>query len=238
MKIYTKKGDDGTTGLFYGGRVRKDSDQPSAYGVVDEAQAILGVARVEAERGSELDEMLVSLERDMYVLMAELATAPENRDKLTPGQSSVSQVMVDRLEPLIDDLTTRFEQPKEFVLPGQNQGRCVPRPRPHRRAPRRASRALCRAAAFPRGPVPQSPLRLAVDHGPLARGRGAPRQVDLTKETGVHMSIEFSVTRSAPRDASAIGIGVFTEGAVGRALGIDPRGSRPSASTASPGKRA
>ena len=84
MKIYTKKGDDGTTGLFYGGRVRKDSDQPSAYGVVDEAQAILGVARVEAERGSELDEMLVSLERDMYVLMAELATAPENRDKLTP----------------------------------------------------------------------------------------------------------------------------------------------------------
>ena len=121
MKIYTKKGDDGTTGLFYGGRVRKDSDQPSAYGVVDEAQAILGIARVEAERGSELDEMLVSLERDMYVLMAELATAPENRGKLTPGQSSVSQVMVDRLEPLIDDLTTRFEQPKEFVIPGQNR---------------------------------------------------------------------------------------------------------------------
>ena len=85
MKIYTKKGDDGTTGLFYGGRVRKDSDQPSVYGVVDEAQAILGVARVEAERGSELDEMLVSLERDMYVLMAELATAPENRGQAHAG---------------------------------------------------------------------------------------------------------------------------------------------------------
>ncbi len=121
MKIYTKKGDDGTTGLFYGGRVRKDSDQPSAYGVVDEAQAVLGIARVEAEVGSELDEMLVGLERDMYVLMAELATAPENRGKLTPGKSSVSQQMVDRLEPLIDDLTTRFEQPTEFVLPGQTR---------------------------------------------------------------------------------------------------------------------
>ena len=152
MKIYTKKGDDGTTGLFYGGRVRKDSDQPSAYGVVDEAQAILGVARVEAERGSELDEMLVGLERDMYVLMAELATAPENRGKLTPGQSSVSQVMVDRLEPLIDDLTTRFEQPKEFVLPGQNRvaayldlGRTVVR---------RAERAALSAAPSPSLVVP------------------------------------------------------------------------------------
>ncbi len=121
MKIYTKKGDDGTTGLFYGGRVRKDSDQPSAYGVVDEAQAVLGIARVEAERDGELDQLLVSLERDMYVLMAELATAPENRAKLTPGQSSVSQEMVDRLEPIIDDLTTRFEQPEEFVLPGQTR---------------------------------------------------------------------------------------------------------------------
>ena len=107
---------------------------------------------VEAERGSELDEMLVGLERDMYVLMAELATAPENRDKLTPGQSSVSQVMVDRLEPLIDDLTTRFEQPKEFVLPGQNRvaayldlGRTVVR---------RAERAALSAAPPPSLVVP------------------------------------------------------------------------------------
>ena len=170
MKIYTKKGDDGTTGLFHGGRVRKDSDQPSAYGVVDEAQAVLGIARVEAEVGSELDELLVGLERDMYVLMAELATAPENRGKLTPGQSSVSQQMVDRLEPIIDDLTTRFEQPTEFVLPGQTRvaayldlGRTVVR-----HAEQRV--ALRGAAAVTRRAVPQSPLRLAVDHGPLARG--------------------------------------------------------------------
>ena len=65
MKIYTKKGDDGTTGLLYGGRVRKDSEQPSAYGAVDEAQAVLGLARAEAQPGSELDGMLVGLERDL-----------------------------------------------------------------------------------------------------------------------------------------------------------------------------
>ncbi|HTN78806.1 MAG TPA: cob(I)yrinic acid a,c-diamide adenosyltransferase [Acidimicrobiales bacterium] len=152
MKIYTKKGDDGTTGLFYGGRVRKDSEQPSAYGVVDEAQAVLGIARVEAAPGSELDGLLVGVERDMYVLMAELATAPENRDKLTPGESSVSQAMVDRLEPIIDDLTDRFDAPKEFVLPGQTRvaayldlGRTVVR---------RAERASLNAAPPPSLVVP------------------------------------------------------------------------------------
>src|SRR6476619_7402650 len=55
VKIYTRKGDDGTTGLLYGGRVPKDSAQPTAYGDVDEAQAVLGVARAECARGSELD---------------------------------------------------------------------------------------------------------------------------------------------------------------------------------------
>lgn len=121
MKIYTRAGDDGTTGLFYGGRVRKDSALPAAYGTVDEAQAVLGLARAEAERGSELDGLLVRLGRELYVLMAELATLPENRHKLTPGQSLVTTEMVEALEPLIDDLTGRFEQPTEFVLPGQDR---------------------------------------------------------------------------------------------------------------------
>ena len=76
MKIYTRKGDDGTTGLLYGGRVRKDSARPTAYGTVDEAQAALGVARAQCMRGGELDEVLVALERDLWVLMAEMATAP------------------------------------------------------------------------------------------------------------------------------------------------------------------
>jgi cob(I)alamin adenosyltransferase len=117
-KIYTRAGDDGTTGLFYGGRVRKDDPAPRAYGAIDEAQAALGLARAEATRGSELDVLLVRLERDLYVCMAELATAPANRSKLVAGTTLVTAEMVASLEPVIDDLLARFPMPTDFVLPG------------------------------------------------------------------------------------------------------------------------
>jgi cob(I)alamin adenosyltransferase len=121
MKIYTRKGDDGTTGLLFGGRVPKDSPLPVAYGTVDEAQAALGVARAEAERGGELDQILVGLERDLWVLMAELATDASNRHKLTAEKNLVTQAMVDALEALIDATDAKFEPPTEFVVPGQNR---------------------------------------------------------------------------------------------------------------------
>ncbi|MBU6215760.1 MAG: cob(I)yrinic acid a,c-diamide adenosyltransferase [Acidobacteria bacterium] len=118
MRIYTRTGDDGTTGLLYGGRVRKDDPLPSAYGDVDEAQATLGVVR--AHNGNvRLDATLVSIQRDLWVLMAELATAPENRERLEPGASLVTPEMVERLERLIDEISARFEPPTEFVVPGQ-----------------------------------------------------------------------------------------------------------------------
>jgi cob(I)alamin adenosyltransferase len=118
VKIYTRKGDDGTTGLLYGGRVAKDSELPTAYGAVDEAQAFLGVARAAAGPGGELDELLVALEGDLWVLMAELATDPGNRHRLTAGQSLVTAAMVTALETRIDELSARFEAPREFVVPG------------------------------------------------------------------------------------------------------------------------
>ncbi len=126
MKIYTRKGDDGTTGLYFGGRVRKDDPAPMAYGDVDEAQAFLGLARAEARvehhgEGGELDAMLIGLERDLWVLMAELATDDANRHKLIDGATRVTDAMVAALETQIDDLTTRFTLPKEFVVPGQNR---------------------------------------------------------------------------------------------------------------------
>lgn len=121
MRIYTRKGDDGTTGLYFGGRARKDSDAPRAYGAVDEAQAAIGVARAEAEPGGELDELLVHLCRDLYVCMAELATLPENRSKLAPGASLVTPEMVAALEPRIDDVMARFELSPDFVIPGANR---------------------------------------------------------------------------------------------------------------------
>ncbi len=119
MRIYTRRGDDGTTGLLHGGRVRKDAAVVEACGDVDEAQATIGVARAQSPRGSELDRLLVDIERDLWVLMADLATAPEHRHQLVAGQTLVTAEMVARLEPWIDDLTGRFEAPKEFVLPGQ-----------------------------------------------------------------------------------------------------------------------
>ena len=121
VHIYTRKGDDGTTGLLYGGRTTKASGVVDAYGTVDEAQAFLGLARAEAEPGGELDALLVRLESDLYVLGAELATAPENRSKLTAGTTLVTAEMVSELEPIIDDLTDRFEMPREFVIPGQTR---------------------------------------------------------------------------------------------------------------------
>ena len=121
MKVYTKTGDDGTTGLFYGGRVPKNSAQPTSYGSVDEAQAAIGVARAEVEAGSYLDDILVGLMRDLWVLMAELATLEENRHKLEAGATLVTAEMVAALETTIDSVSERFDPPTEFVVPGQNR---------------------------------------------------------------------------------------------------------------------
>ncbi len=120
-KIYTKSGDDGTTGLLYGGRVRKDSWRIELNGVVDEAQAAIGMARAETAPGSEANERLAALARDLYVLMAEVATAPENRRKLKAGSSLVILDMVGALELGIDDLLQRFEMPSDFTIPGENR---------------------------------------------------------------------------------------------------------------------
>jgi cob(I)alamin adenosyltransferase len=120
-RIYTTKGDDGTTGLLYGGRVRKDSWRIELNGAVDEAQAAIGVARAETPAGSEANDRLAALARDLYVLMAEVATAPENRTKLTAGSTLVTPDMVGTLEGSIDDLLERIDMPSDFVIPGQNR---------------------------------------------------------------------------------------------------------------------
>jgi cob(I)alamin adenosyltransferase len=118
-RLYTGKGDDGTTGLLFGGRVPKDSVHPRAVGAVDEAQAVIGAARALADEGGEIDVALTQACRDLWVLMAELATLPENHAKLADGQTRVSAEMVTALEALVDDLGERFEAPSQFVVPGQ-----------------------------------------------------------------------------------------------------------------------
>ena len=118
VKIYTRKGDDGTTGLWYGGRVAKHHGRPEAYGSVDEAASALGVCRAAAERGSELYGDILRIQNELFVAGAELATAPEASERLEAGVSRVTPEMVDRLEADIDRYMERVDLPPKFVIPG------------------------------------------------------------------------------------------------------------------------
>jgi len=122
VKIYTRKGDDGTTGLLYGGRVPKDATGPAAGGDVDEAVACLGLARAMVAPSRELADELLRLQRSLFVVGAELATAPENRVKLEAEVSLVSSGMVGDLERRIDAVVADRGMPAEFVVPGANAG--------------------------------------------------------------------------------------------------------------------
>lgn len=118
VSIYTRKGDDGTTGLWYGGRVAKSDLRPEAYGAVDEAASALGLARAAAREEPEIHADLVRLQTELFVAGAELATAPEAAGRLEDGVSRVTEEMVDRLEDDIDRYMGRVDLPPKFVLPG------------------------------------------------------------------------------------------------------------------------
>src|SRR5918999_3149558 len=117
-RIYTRTGDDGTTGLLYGGRVPKDDAATEAYGTTDEAVAALGVARASTE-GAAVEELL-ALQRELFVVGADLATNPSERDRLEPGVSLVAPEMVERLERRIDEPVTERALPNVFIVPGAN----------------------------------------------------------------------------------------------------------------------
>lgn len=162
MRIYTKTGDDGTTGMLYGGRVSKDDLRVEAYGTTDEAVAALGVARA-AVTDDWLRETILRLQRELFVVGAELATAQENWSKLSAEKGTrVTAAMVADLERLIDETEARTEMPKEFVIPGETPGsaaldlaRALVR-----RAERRAV-ALAREEMLPDGEVVRYLNRLA-----------------------------------------------------------------------------
>ena len=118
-QIYTRKGDDGSTSLWYGGRVAKSDPRTEAYGALDEAGAVLGVARsLCGPDDAELAADLVGLQRELFVAGAELATAPEAAGRLEDGVSRVTDAMVEGLEPVIDRYMEQVDLPPKFVLPG------------------------------------------------------------------------------------------------------------------------
>lgn len=115
MKLYTKTGDDGTTGLFGGGRVPKASPRVEAYGTVDEANAAIGVARA-AKLDASIDAVLARVQEDLFTLGAELACVPGKEGKL--NVPLIGEPDITRLEQAIDDADAACPALKSFVLPG------------------------------------------------------------------------------------------------------------------------
>jgi cob(I)alamin adenosyltransferase len=128
--VATRRGDDGTTGLLFGGeRIAKDDLRTETYGTIDEAVAALGLARAQLGLKSrlgalspgfgDLPAVILRLQRELFVAAAELATNPDAWDRLVDGTSRVSAEMVDGVETLLRDLEAHIEMPTEFVVPGE-----------------------------------------------------------------------------------------------------------------------
>ena len=128
--VATRKGDDGTTGLLYGGaRIPKDDLRTEAYGTIDETVAALGLARAQlglkdslgvlSVEFGDLPDLILRIQRDLFVAGAELATNPDAWDRLEDGRTRVSAEMVESLETVMRDLEDHVEMPHEFVVPGE-----------------------------------------------------------------------------------------------------------------------
>ena len=116
-KIYTRTGDDGTTGLVAGDRRPKYDLRIEAYGTVDETNAIIGMARLHTASMPELDAMLMRIQNDCFDLGADLAT-PDTGKKLDYEPLRIVDAQVDRVEAEIDTLNADLEPLRSFVLPG------------------------------------------------------------------------------------------------------------------------
>lgn len=120
MKIYTKTGDSGDTGLFGGGRVPKDDPRVEAYGDVDELNAVLGMAR-SAELMPRIDEVLVPIQRDLFSIGALLATVDHDKMEQHLTKARISDERIAELEHAIDACDRELEPLKAFILPGGTQ---------------------------------------------------------------------------------------------------------------------
>ena len=120
-KIYTRRGDEGETGLLYGGRVPKTDPRCEAYGTVDEAVSALGLARslVTSDR---LRGIIKLVQRELFTVGAELATDPSEYSKLQKHFSVVTPEMTAHLEDLIDELNREMTLPRAFIIPGASAG--------------------------------------------------------------------------------------------------------------------
>jgi cob(I)alamin adenosyltransferase len=198
--VATGRGDDGTTGLLFGGeRVRKDDLRTEAYGSLDEAVAALGVARAELAEAAgrdgaspelaRLGELVLRLQRELFVAGAELATSPDARDRQQDGVTRVSAAMLEGLDAVLRAAEAAIELPREFVVPGES----------------RASAALEVARTCIRRTERRTVTLAALDEG-IAAGRVVPylnRLADLLWILARSAEQAESMTSTAARATSA-----------------------------------
>jgi cob(I)alamin adenosyltransferase len=124
MKIYTRSGDDGETGLFGGGRVLKSHIRVSAYGAVDELNAALGMAVATVGEG-EIGSNLARIQADLFSLGASLATPGAEDGTARPETPALPLDRIREMEAWIDAATQETPPLKNFILPGGSQGAAV-----------------------------------------------------------------------------------------------------------------
>jgi cob(I)alamin adenosyltransferase len=130
--VATKRGDDGTTGLLFGGdRIAKDDLRTEAFGTLDETVAALGLARAELDLKrrldtlppalAEIEPLILRIQRELFVAGAELAANPAAWDRLEDGTTRVSAAMVEGIETILADYEARIAFPREFVVAGETR---------------------------------------------------------------------------------------------------------------------
>ena len=154
-KIYTRTGDDGSTGLANGERRAKCDSRVEAYGDIDETNSIIGMARLSTAAWPDLDAMLARIQNDLFDLGAELCYPDESKD--TRGRLSVSDAQVKRLEGEIDTLNRELQPLRSFVLPGGTPAASFLHLA--RTVARRAQRLVVALSARPNQPVGGAALR-------------------------------------------------------------------------------
>ncbi len=156
-RIYTKLGDDGSTGLLFGGRVAKSDPLVDAAGTLDETVSVLGVARALVS-AAELQDIILRIQRNLFVVAADLMANPRGRHRLEAGISLVTPAMVGWLEETIDVLVARRPLANTFIVPGTSVASAVVDVA--RGVSRRAERSVCRLVADGRVPNPELPVYL------------------------------------------------------------------------------
>jgi len=121
VKAFNKKGDKGETSLLFGRRVPKDNPHCEACGTIDEAVSALGIARnvVTEDR---VKDIILRVQKELFLIGSELATKPEDYEKLSSHSTPVTDKMGLELEKIINELQAEIEMPESFIVPGSNLG--------------------------------------------------------------------------------------------------------------------